>query len=226
VSRAKQAAGEYAARLVEPGWTVGLGTGSTAAFLVKALGRRVREEGLDFRGIPTSTATRELALSEGLTLVSLDEVATVDLTIDGADEIDPALALIKGGGGALLWEKIVASASRELVVIADAAKLVRVLGHFPLPIEVVPTGWTHVRERVRALGAEVMLRKRADESPFVTDGGHYIIDAWFKRIAAPAALASELDRIVGVVEHGLFVGLAQRALIGQDDGAVVELGPL
>ena len=226
MSRAKQAAGEYAARLVEPGWTVGLGTGSTAAFLVRALGRRVREEGLVFRGIPTSTATRELALSEGLTLVSLDEVATVDLTIDGADEIDPALALIKGGGGALLWEKIVASASRELVVIADAAKLVRVLGHFPLPIEVMPTGWTHVRERVRALGAEVMLRKRADESPFVTDGGHYIIDAWFKRIAAPAALASELDRIVGVVEHGLFVGLAQRALIGQDDGAVVELGPL
>jgi ribose 5-phosphate isomerase A len=226
VSRAKQAAGEYAARLVEPGWTVGLGTGSTAAFLVRALGRRVREEGLVFRGIPTSTATRELALSEGLTLVSLDEVATVDLTIDGADEIDPALALIKGGGGALLWEKIVASASRELVVIADAAKLVRVLGHFPLPIEVMPTGWTHVRERVRALGAEVMLRKRADESPFVTDGGHYIIDAWFKRIATPAALATELDRIVGVVEHGLFVGLARRALIGQDDGAVVELGPL
>jgi len=226
VSRAKQAAGEYAARLVEPGWTVGLGTGSTAAFLVRALGRRVREEGLVFRGIPTSTATRELALSEGLTLVSLDEVATVDLTIDGADEIDPALALIKGGGGALLWEKIVAAASRELVVIADAAKLVRVLGHFPLPIEVVPTGWTHVRERVRALGAEVMLRKRADESPFVTDGGHYIIDAWFKRIEAPAVLAAELDRIVGVVEHGLFVGLAQRALIGQDGGAVVELGPL
>lgn len=226
MSRAKQAAGEYAARLVEPGWTVGLGTGSTAAFLVRALGRRVREEGLVFRGIPTSTATRELALSEGLTLVSLDEVATVDLTIDGADEIDPALALIKGGGGALLWEKIVASASRELVVIADAAKLVRVLGHFPLPIEVMPTGWTHVRERVRALGAEVMLRKRADESPFVTDGGHYIIDAWFKRIAAPAALATELDRIVGVVEHGLFVGLARRAMIGQDDGAVVELGPL
>ena len=226
MSRAKQAAGEYAARLVEPGWTVGLGTGSTAAFLVRALGRRVREEGLVFRGIPTSTATRELALSEGLTLVSLDEVATVDLTIDGADEIDPALALIKGGGGALLWEKIVAAASRELVVIADAAKLVRVLGHFPLPIEVVPTGWTHVRERVRALGAEVMLRKRADESPFVTDGGHYIIDAWFKRIEAPAVLAAELDRIVGVVEHGLFVGLAQRALIGQDGGAVVELGPL
>ena len=226
MSRAKQAAGEYAARLVEPGQTVGLGTGSTAAFLVKALGRRVREEGLVFRGIPTSTATRELALAEGLTLVSLDDVGVVDLTIDGADEIDPALALIKGGGGALLWEKIVASASRELVVIADAAKLVRVLGHFPLPIEVVPTGWTHVRERVRALGAEVMLRKRADESPFVTDGGHYIIDAWFKRIAAPAALSSELDRIVGVVEHGLFVGLARRALIGQDDGAVVELGPL
>lgn len=226
MSRAKQAAGEQAALLVQPGWTVGLGTGSTAAFLVKALGRRVREEGLVFRGIPTSTATRDLALAEGLTLVSLDEVGVVDLTIDGADEIDPALSLIKGGGGALLWEKIVASASRELVVIADAAKLVRTLGHFPLPIEVVPTGWTHVRERVRALGAEVMLRKRADESPFVTDGGHYIIDAWFKRIAAPAALATELDRIVGVVEHGLFVGLAQRALIGQDGGAVVELGPL
>lgn len=226
MSRAKQAAGEQAALLVQPGQTVGLGTGSTAAFLVKALGRRVREEGLAFRGIPTSTATRELALAEGLTLVSLDDVGVVDLTIDGADEIDPALALIKGGGGALLWEKIVASASRELVVIADAAKLVRVLGHFPLPIEVVPTGWTHVRERVRALGAEVMLRKRADESPFVTDGGHYIIDAWFKRIVAPAALSSELDRIVGVVEHGLFVGLARRALIGQDDGAVVELGPL
>ncbi len=224
MSCAKQVSGERAATLVRSGMVVGMGTGSTAAYFVKALGKRVREEGLSIRGIPTSTATRDLALAEGIPLVALDEVEAIDLTVDGADEIGPELALIKGGGAALLWEKIVASASREMVVIADAGKHLRALGRFPLPVEVVPLGWTRVRDRLAALGATVTLRTRADGQTLVTDGGHWILDAHFGRIEDPAALARAIDGMVGVVEHGLFVGLARRALLGHDDGSVVELG--
>lgn len=225
MSEGKAAAGARAATLVRSGMAVGLGTGSTAVHFVRALAARVRTEGLELRAVPTSRATRELAAAEGLTLVDLDEVGTLDLTVDGADEIGPELALIKGGGGALLWEKIVASASREMVVIADASKVLPALGRFPLPVEVMPLGWTRVRARLLELGAQSVERRAgAGGAPFVTDGGHWILDARFGRIPDPAALARALDAIVGVVEHGLFVGLARRALVGHDDGSVVELG--
>lgn len=223
MSHAKRTSGERAATLVTDGMVVGMGTGSTAVYFVKALAARVRDEGLRIRGIATSSATRALAEQEGIPLVALDDVAAVDLTVDGADEIGPGLALIKGGGAALLWEKIVASASRQMVVIADVGKVVPTLGRFPLPVEVMPLGWTRVRDRLSALGAQVSRRDQPDGSPLVTDGGHWILDARFGRIEDPAALARTIDGMTGVVEHGLFVGLAQRALIGRDDGTVTEL---
>lgn len=212
----KRAAAEHSLRFVEPGMVVGLGTGSTAAHVVRQLGARVRA-GLDVRGVPTSQATRALALAEGIPLVDLADVARVDVTIDGADEIGPGLALIKGGGGALLHEKIVAAASTRMVVVADASKRVARLGAFPLPVEVVPFGWRQAAARLAALGAEVARRER-DGAPFVTDEGNYIVDCRFGAIEDPAALAARIAPLTGVVEHGLFVGLATVAVIGRADG--------
>lgn len=225
---AKRIAGEQAARLVEDGMRVGLGTGSTAAFFVEALGRRVAG-GLRVVGVPTSEATRRRAEGLGIRLATLTEEPELDLTVDGADEIGPDLALIKGGGGALLREKLVAAASRRLVVVADAAKRVGRLGRFPLPIEVVPFGFETTRRRVAAVLAraagrpvEAGLRRTPDGAAFVTDGGHWIIDARVGEIAEPASLGAALKAVLGVVEHGLFVGLASAALIGTPEG-VMEL---
>ena len=221
----KRAAGEAAAALVEAGMVVGLGTGSTAAWFVRALAARK----LDIVGVPTSQATAELATSLGLRIAELGETRTIDLTIDGADEIGPGLSLIKGGGAALLREKLVWEASRRCIVIADAAKRVKTLGKFPLPIEVAAYGHKITALRICdalgecELGVAPMLRRRNGE-PVRTDGGNLIYDAACGRIEEPAALAAALKSVTGVVDHGLFLDLADRALIGGPDG-VVEIEP-
>ncbi|HZB62555.1 MAG TPA: ribose-5-phosphate isomerase RpiA [Microvirga sp.] len=209
---------------------LGLGTGSTAAFFVAAIGERVRK-GLRVAGVPTSEATREQAQREGISLTTLDETPELDLTVDGADEIDDDLRLIKGGGGALLREKIVASVSRRMIVVADGSKHVAKLGRFPLPIEVVPFGLTAVEQAIArlldSLGAsgDLALRRAADGAPYVTDGGHFILDAHLGRIEKPNVLASTLNNIPGVVEHGLFIGLATGAILATGEG-LVELGQI
>ena len=223
IDQQKRAAAARALEFVEPGMRLGLGTGSTARHFVELLAERVRE-GLRIVAVPTSEETQRDAQRLGVPLTSLDETPALDLTVDGADEIAPDLALVKGGGGALLREKIVASASASMVVIADESKWVRVLGRFPLPIEVVPFGLAATRAAIEAAAAaagspgRAELRKRKDAAPFVTDGGHWILDAHLDRIADPQALADRLARIPGVVEHGLFIGLAQAAVLADADG--------
>ena len=219
----KQIAARASLRYVEPGQVIGLGTGTTAAFVLHALAERVRA-GLAIRGVPTSVRTRELATELGIPLTTLDDVPELDLTIDGADEIDDGLCLVKGGGGALLREKIVASASRQLVIVADASKRVAVLGTAPLPVEVVPFGQAVVARRIAALGASVELRRDARGEPFVTDEGHHLLDCRFGAIADPAALARTLSDLPGVVEHGLFVAMASHVLVATGSD-VMELRP-
>jgi ribose 5-phosphate isomerase A len=209
----KREAAEAAVTLVKDGMIVGLGTGSTAWFAVECVGRRVAE-GLRITAIPTSEQTAEHAHRLGVPLSSLAEHHRIDLTIDGADEVERGdLNLIKGGGGALLREKIVASASKQLVIIVDETKLVDHLGHFPLPVEVVPFGWQATARKVENLGGNPTLRVGADGKTFVTDGGHYILDCAFGPIAAPAQLESNLNSIVGVVENGLFIGLTSQVIV-------------
>ena len=226
----KRAAAERAAELVTDGMRLGLGSGSTAAYFVAAIGERVRG-GLRVACVPTSEATREQAQREGIPLTTLDETAELDLTVDGADEVDDDLRLIKGGGGALLREKIVASASRRMIVVADSSKHVAKLGRYPLPIEVVPFGLTAVERSIArlldSLGASgsMALRRAADGAPYVTDGGHFILDAHLGRIDKPNVLASTLNNIPGVVEHGLFIGLATGAILATGEG-LVELGQI
>jgi ribose 5-phosphate isomerase A len=218
----KRAAGEAAAELVESGMVVGLGTGSTAAWFVKALAARK----LEVIGVPTSVATAELAQSLGIRLGELGQVKAIDLTVDGADEIGPALSLIKGGGAALLREKLVWEASRRCVVIADAAKCVSTLGKFPLPIEVVAFGHETTALRICDalaecdIGVPPRLRMK-DGAPVRTDGGNLIYDAACGRIEEPASLAEALKSVTGVVDHGLFLDLADQALVGGPDGVRV-----
>jgi ribose 5-phosphate isomerase A len=223
----KRRAAEAALAHVEDGMRVGLGSGSTAEHFVTLLGRRVAE-GLDVAGVPTSEGTARLARQAGVPLTTLEETPELDLDVDGADEIGPGLALIKGGGGALLREKIVAAASARMIVIADAGKRVAQLGAFPLPIEAVPFGLTATVlavERVAVelgLPAAIDLRCRGGE-PFVTDNGNRILDASFGLIPDPEALADRLADIPGIVEHGLFLGFADLALIASPDGvAAIE----
>jgi ribose 5-phosphate isomerase A len=213
----KQTAGRAAAELVQPGNIVGLGSGSTATCAIRCLGERVRG-GLKILGIPTSQRTKQLAEHLGIPLARLDEHLQIDIDIDGADEIDPQLNLIKGGGGALLREKIIASASRRFIVVGDSSKQVAHLGKFPLPVEVIPFAESLISKRIAALGAQVLLRGAGQ--PYVTDEGHHILDCTFGKIADPAALAEKLRAIPGVVEHGLFIGMAEMALIGKDGGVV------
>ena len=207
---------------VRPGMKLGLGSGRTAEHFVRLLGEKVRA-GLEVIGVPTSERTAELARELGIPLATLDEVPALDLDVDGADEIDPELRLIKGGGGALLREKIVATASKRMLVLGDPSKTVKTLGAFPLPIEVVPFGLAATRRAIdRAVGALLlsprMELREANEAPYVTDGGHYILDASFGRIPDPEALARALEATPGVVDHGLFLGLATAAIIGRSDG--------
>ncbi len=215
-SQEKEAAGRAAAELVRDGDIVGLGTGSTAYFAVVALGERVRA-GLKIIGIPTSVQTAELARKLGIPLTTLDEHPEIDITIDGADEVDPKLNLIKGGGGALLREKVVASVTKKMVVVADSGKIVSALGKFPLPVEVISFARTVVEKKIVALGGSPKLRTKPDGSPFLTDNGNQILDCSFGKIADPPALARELNGMPGVVEHGLFIGLAKVALVGRGD---------
>jgi ribose 5-phosphate isomerase A len=220
----KRISGEAAAELVEAGMVVGLGTGSTAAWFVKALAARK----LDVRGVPTSEATANLARELGIALAALDDVKSIDLTVDGADEVGPGLSLIKGGGAALLREKLVWEASKRCVVIADAAKKVDTLGKFPLPIEVVRFGHVHTGQRLADIAAEFELLpprlRMADRGIVVTDGGNVIYDLPSGVIVEPAALAAALKTVTGVVDHGLFLDLADEALLGTDQG-VVKLVP-
>ncbi|SFU17655.1 ribose-5-phosphate isomerase RpiA [Sedimentitalea nanhaiensis] len=222
--KAKYVSARRAADLVENGMRVGLGTGSTAAFLVRRLGEMVRDEGLKIRGVPTSTRTADLARAEGIEVITLEQAGWLDLTIDGADEFDNDLNLIKGGGGALLQEKIVAMASDRMIVIADAGKHVETLGAFPLPVEIIPFGWQATRKLIEELlismdvqGHDTALRM-ASESPFVTDEGNYILDLDLKRIGDAQQLAQALNQIPGVVENGLFIDICDTVVIGYDDG--------
>lgn len=226
---AKLAAAKAAVELVEDGMRLGLGTGSTAVFMVQELARRVKDEGLRLRCAATSRQTCELAESLGVKIEELDAIGWLDLTLDGADEIDPDLNLIKGGGGAHLREKITASASDRLVVIADPTKVVEQLGAFHLPVEVIPFGLDSTKVHVQGLLQSLdldrrpMLLRQRDDRVYRTDEGNVILDLSLGVIEHPKALAAGLNAIPGVVEHGLFLGMCERALIGSPDGSVIEL---
>jgi ribose 5-phosphate isomerase A len=224
----KRQAAARALEAVRDGMRLGLGTGSTAKHFVELLGQRVRA-GLKVIGVPTSEATRADAARYGIALTTLDEIDRLDLTVDGADEVDHSLNLIKGGGGALLREKIVAAASDRMIVIADDSKWVEVLGRFPLPVEVIPFGLAATRRALAEAFAEtdvsgqMGIRKAKDGHVFVTDGGHWIVDAHLERIPDAARLAGLLSAIPGVVEHGLFIGLASTVILAGTQGIrVVE----
>jgi ribose 5-phosphate isomerase A len=223
--QAKRAAAARALEMVEDGMMLGLGTGATAGWFVRLLSERIRREGLTVEGVATSSATVWLAEELGVPLRRLDDVAMIDLVVDGADEIDAKLNLIKGGGAALLQEKIVAAASTRMVVIADDSKRVARLGAFPLPVEIVRFGWTATRRLVAELlasmdveGHEARVRMGKD-GPLVTDEGNYILDLHLGRIGDAPALATALNTLPGVVEHGLFIDMAHCAVIGHPDGA-------
>jgi ribose 5-phosphate isomerase A len=217
----KEAAARASLNFVEDGQVVGLGTGSTAKYFIELLGEQVKS-GLKIRGIPTSDRSRELAASLGIPLTTLDDCQQIDVTVDGADEVDSQLRLIKGGGGALLREKIVASATRLLVIVADASKQVPMLGKFPLPVEVIKFAQALIAKRIEALGAKVDLRRNADGKPYLTDENNYILDCRFGKIPNADALARQLSDMPGVVEHGLFIGMASVVLVAEG-GNVTEL---
>ncbi len=223
--RAKCAAAARAVGLVEDGMRLGLGTGSTAAWFVRLVAARVRREGLNLTAVATSSATARLAAAEGLAVVDLDRVGELDLTVDGADEVDPGLNLIKGGGAALLQEKIVAAASARMVVIADAGKRVDRLGAFPLPVEIVRFGAEVTRAAVEAALARMDVERRrvtlreGGAGPVVTDEGHYLLDLHLGRIGDAGELAATLNAIPGVVENGLFLGMAESVIYGREDGS-------
>jgi ribose 5-phosphate isomerase A len=217
----KEAAARASLRFVKEGQVVGLGTGTTAAHFIRLLGEQVKR-GLRVRGIPTSDRSRELALSLGIPLTTLDESQEIAVTVDGADEVDPQLRLIKGGGGAMLKEKIVASATKQLVIVADASKQVQVLGKFPLPVEIIQFARALVAKKIAALGADVRLRMEADGTPYVTDENHHILDCYFGQIPDVEGLARKLNDMPGVVEHGLFIGMASTVLLARGS-EIVEL---
>lgn len=217
---AKKAAGIAAADLVASGSTIGLGSGTTFRFVLERLAERIRDDDLEVRGVPTSEATAKLAEQLGVPLTTLDDVPGLDLAIDGADEVDSFKNLIKGGGGAHTRERIVASCAKELVVIVDDSKLVEELGAaFLLPVEVVPFGWMQARRQVEATGCTSTRRER-DGKPVVTDNGNWLLDCDYGGIADPALLAEQLDGLVGVVDHGLFVGMAGRVVVANANGEV------
>jgi ribose 5-phosphate isomerase A len=215
----KEAAARASLEFVKNGQVVGLGTGSTAAYFIRLLGAEVKN-GLRIRGIPSSDRSREQAAGLGIPLITLDECQEIDVTVDGADEVDPQLRLIKGGGGALLREKIVASASRQLVIVADATKRVSVLGKFPLPVEVIKFAQAVVRKKIEALGAAVEMRMGTDGKPYLTDENNYILDCRFGQIPDADKLARRLSDMPGVVEHGLFIGMANVVLVANGSEVV------
>lgn len=226
IDKAKFIAAKRAVEFVEDGMRVGLGTGSTAAWMVRCLGEMVRDGELKISGVPTSIRTAELAREVGINIISLDEAKWLDLTIDGADEFDNNLNLIKGGGGALLQEKIVATASDRMIVITDASKEVSTLGAFPLPAEVIPFGWQTTKALIEemligldVMGQEVTLRMNGDQ-PFITDEGNYILDLHLKRIGNPHQVSMVLNQMPGVVENGLFIDICDIVVLGYGNGRV------
>lgn len=218
----KKLAAEQAFVHIEPHMTIGIGTGSTVYWFIQELARRVRA-GLICRCVPTSTATNVMAIELGIPMITLNDAQKIDVTIDGADEIDPQLSVIKGGGGALLQEKMVAAASDKLVIIADSSKLVQQLGAFPLPVEVIPYGWKQVQQHIAFTNDAMVVRRMKDDAPFITDHGHYILDCHFKKINDPANMAITLNTTPGVVENGLFLHMANIAVIANADGTVQTL---
>ena len=226
--KAKCVAAKRAVEFVEDGMKLGLGTGSTAAWMVRCLAERVHKEGLRIQGVPTSTRTADLAVELGLEVITLDEAGRLDITIDGTDEFDANLSLIKGGGGALLQEKIVSSASDKMIVIADLDKRVTHLGQFPLPVEVLGFGLKSSQTQIASLlaaqdvaGREITTRMAGDV-PFVTDEGNYILDLHLGKIVEPAKLAIALNQVPGVVENGLFINICDLVVMGASDGTVEE----
>lgn len=226
--KAKYVAAKRAVEFVEDGMKLGLGTGSTSAWMVRCLAERVHKEGLRIQGVPTSTRTADLARELGLEVITLDEAGRLDITIDGTDEFDANLSLIKGGGGALLQEKIVASASDQMIVIADFDKRVTHLGQFPLPIEVLGFGLKSSQSQIAGLltaqdvaGREITTRMAGDV-PFVTDEGNYILDLHLGKIVDPKKLAIALNQVPGVVENGLFINICDLVVLGASDGTVEE----
>ena len=226
IDTAKFVAAKRACDYVESGMRVGLGTGSTAAWLVRCLGDLVRDDGLQITGVPTSTRTAELARDVGIKITTLDEAKWLDVTIDGADEFDGELNLIKGGGGALLQEKIVATASDQMIVIADKTKQVETLGAFPLPVEVIPFGWQTTKALLEetlssldVLGETSSLRMNG-ESPYVTDEGNYILDLHLGRIGNARQFGIVINQIPGIVENGLFIDICDVVIVGHGDGRV------
>ncbi len=211
----KRKAGERAVEYIKDGMVVGLGTGSTVKYTILKLGELVKD-GLDIIGIPTSIATEKLAKEMGIKLGSINDYQVIDLTIDGADEVDRNLNLIKGGGGALLREKMIAHASRYEIIVVDESKVKSVLGDFPLPIEIVKFGYKRTMNVLSTLGCKPLLRVK-DGGAYITDNGNYIVDCKFERIDEPAKLERRIDEIPGVVEVGLFVGLTNKVIVGKKD---------
>jgi ribose 5-phosphate isomerase A len=217
----KEAAARASLKFIKDGQVVGIGTGSTAAYFIQALGEKVKN-GLKIRGISSSVRSRDQAAGLGIPMTTLDECPEIDVTVDGADEVDPQLRLIKGGGGALLREKIVASATKQFVIVVDETKRVAVLGKFPLPVEVIEFARAVVVRKIEALGAQVTLRLKADGTPFVTDEHNHILDCHFGQIPDADGLAYKLSDMPGVVEHGLFIGMANVVLVA-NGSEVLEL---
>jgi len=218
---AKQIAAERAVDYIRSGMIVGLGTGSTAYYAIQKLGSRV-QEGLLIKAIATSIQSERQALALGIPMITFADIDAIDVTIDGADEVDPSFQLIKGGGGALLREKIVAAASKELIVVVDESKLVPLLGSFPLPVEIVTFGYEMTMKKLRALGCHPVLRM-ADQKAFVSDNGHYIADCTFDNIPHPKALHDQINGITGVVDNGLFVNMTKKVIVGTTSGEYREL---
>lgn len=219
--KAKKLTGEKAAEYIEDGMIIGLGTGSTAYYAIKKVGEMVRN-GLKVKAVPTSKETAELAKEEGIELVELAEVESLDLTIDGADEVDPDFNLIKGGGGALLREKIVASATDKLIIVVDESKLVEHLGAFPLPVEITPFSWQYTQKMIEKFSCRSEIRKE-DGEIFVTDNDNYILDCNFGKIEDPVKITVELNKLPGVVENGIFAEMAEIVVVGYNDGHIEVL---
>jgi len=213
----KRVAGEYAVGFVQPGFVTGIGTGSTVYYFIHALAEKVKQ-GLDITAVVTSRKSGELSKQLGITVTDLNDVDTIDITIDGADEVDKQLQLIKGGGGALLQEKMVAAASRKMIVIADGNKIADQLGRFPLPVEVIPYGWKQTQKHIGKLGCRKIILREKDGKPFITDHGHYILDCHFEKIEQASLLSQQLNSIPGVVENGLFIDMASAVIIAKEDG--------